>query len=286
MELFDPDISGEFSNFSGANLELSKMVKQTRKRVLKPLLSNAFVNMAGKIANILFVCTGNICRSPFAQTLFAKLAVSRGLKGVIADSAGLLALPDNSATYLAQRVAAEYGLDLSEHRAKSVSEDLVAWSDLILVMEKSNEDALLAAFPEAAGKVLLIRYFARFGSRTRGIADPYGLEYDAYRFCFLDIEDSVSGLVEYLSGRSITFDPIEVTCYEGYKANESPRSFVWGGRTYRIDDIVNRWYEGGLDEKSEAIDYFKVQADDGHTYIICHSRLFDSWTILARQQTS
>ncbi len=242
--------------------------------------------MAGQITNILFVCTGNICRSPFAESLLKKLAAEKGLKGITADSAGLLALPGNSATSLAQRVAAEYGVDLAEHKAISLSKDLVACSDLILIMEKSHEEALLAAFPEAAGKVLLIRYFARFGSRTRGIADPYGLEYDAYRFCFLDIQDSVSGLVEYLSGRSITFDPIEVTCYEGYKANESPRSFVWVDRTFRITKIVDRWYEGGLDEKSEAIDYFKVQADDGRTYIICYNRLFDSWAILVRQQPS
>jgi len=213
-----------------------------------------------------------------------KLAAEKGFKGITADSAGLLALPGNSATYLAQRVAAEYGVDLAEHEAISLSKDLVAESDLILVMEKSHKVALLAAFPEAAGKVLLIRHFARFGSRRRGISDPYGLKYDAYRFCFLDIQDSVSGLVEYLSGRSVAFDPIEVACYEGYKANESPCSFVWGGRIYRINDIVDRWYEGGLDEKSEAIDYFKVRADDGQTYIICHSRLFDSWTILIHQQ--
>jgi hypothetical protein len=53
----------------------------------------------------------------------------------------------------------------------------------------------------AADKVFLIRHFARFGSRNRGVADPYGLNYDAYRFCFLDIEDAVLGLLEFLSIR-------------------------------------------------------------------------------------
>jgi protein-tyrosine phosphatase len=102
---------------------------------------------------------------------------------------------------MAQRVAVEYGVDLSDHEAKFVSKDLVAWSDLILVMEKPQEDTLLANFPEAKGKARIIRHFARFGSKSRGIADPYGLEYDAYRFCFLDIEDAVSGLIEFLSER-------------------------------------------------------------------------------------
>ena len=236
--------------------------------------------MNKQIEHVLFVCTGNICRSPFAEGLFNRMVAQRGLKGVTADSAGLLALPDNSASYLAQRVASEHGVDLAEHRAKPVSEGLVASSDLILVMEKSQEDALLAAFPRAAGKVLLLRHFARHGSRRRGIADPYGLQYEAYRFCFLDILDSVSGLTEYLCGRSIAFDPIEVESYAGYKAHESPRSFVWSGQTFIITDIVDRWYEGSLDETSTAMDYFKVEVDGGQTFIIRYNRLFDSWAIL------
>ncbi|NVM22687.1 MAG: hypothetical protein HWN68_13020 [Desulfobacterales bacterium] len=238
------------------------------------------MNMPTRIDNILFVCTGNICRSPFAECLFTKVVAQKELEGITADSAGLLALAGNSATYMAQRVAAEYGVDLSEHTAKSVSEDLLARSDLVLVMEKSHNEALSASFPEAGGKILLLRHFARYGSRRRAIADPYGLEYDAYRFCFLDIQDAVSGLVEYLAGRKIDFEPIQVTCYEGYKASESPRSFVWSDRPFKITSIVDRWYDADADGRSEVLDYFKVLADDGHTYIIRYNRLFDSWAVL------
>jgi len=144
------------------------------------------------------VCIGNICRSPFAQGLFTKLTRQEGHKGFHAKSAGLLALPGNSVTFLAQKVAAEYGVDLAGHQAKPLSQELVDWSGLILVMEKSHKDDLLVDFPEAAGKTFLIRRFARFGSQKRGIADPYGLQYDAYRFCYVDIEDAVLGLVDYL----------------------------------------------------------------------------------------
>lgn len=150
------------------------------------------------ISNILFVCIGNICRSPFAQGLFTKLMRKEGHKGFHAKSAGLLALPGNSVTFLAQKVAAEYGVDLTGHQAKPLSQELVNGSGLILVMEKSHKDDLLVDFPEAAGKTFLIRRFARFGSQKRGIADPYGLQYDAYRFCYVDIEDAVLGLVDYL----------------------------------------------------------------------------------------
>ena len=68
-------------------------------------------------------------------------------------------------------------------------------------MENFHKEALLTDFPMATDKVFLIRHFARFGSRNRGVADPYGLNYDAYRFCFLDIEDAVLGLLEFLSIR-------------------------------------------------------------------------------------
>ena len=153
--------------------------------------------MSGRIKHILFVCMGNICRSPFAEGLLKKLVQKKGADDIVADSAGLLVLPGNSASGMAQKVAAEYDVDLSGHIAKSVKEDILDRNDLILVMEKAHAESLLDAFPEAEGKVFLIRHFAGFGSRNRGIADPYGLNYEAYRFCFLDIQDCVSRLAEY-----------------------------------------------------------------------------------------
>jgi len=155
--------------------------------------------MSGRIKHILFVCTGNICRSPFAEGLLKKLVQKKGLDNVVSDSAGLLALPGNSATGLAQKVAAEYDVDLSGHIAKSVKEDIVDRSDLILVMENSHIKNLLNDFPEAEGKIFLIRRFGRFGSKNRGVSDPYGLNYEAYRFCFLDIQDCISGLAGHPS---------------------------------------------------------------------------------------
>jgi protein-tyrosine phosphatase len=67
------------------------------------------------------VCIGNICRSPFAQGLFTKQMGLAGDKGFHAESAGLLALPGNSATFLAQKVAAEHSVDLTGHKAKHLS---------------------------------------------------------------------------------------------------------------------------------------------------------------------
>ena len=94
-----------------------------------------------------------------------------------------MALPGNSATYMALQVTEEYAVDLTEHKAQPVSKNLVNWSDLIMVMEKSHQDSLFTQFPEAADKTKLIRHYARYGSRNRGIADPYGLDSDFLRVC-------------------------------------------------------------------------------------------------------
>ena len=72
-------------------------------------------------------------------------------------------------------------MDLTEHKAQPVSKNLVNWSDLIMVMEKSHQDSLFTQFPEAADKTMLIRHYARYGSRNRGIADLYGLDSDFLR---------------------------------------------------------------------------------------------------------
>jgi protein-tyrosine-phosphatase len=238
--------------------------------------------MPSTVRHILFICTGNICRSPFAEGLLNKLVREKGLAGIRAGSAGLLALSGNAATAMAQRVAAEQQVDLSGHKAKSVSEALLSWCDLALVMEKSQEKELLASYPEAAGKGLLLRHFARHGSRRRDIVDPYGLQYEAYRFCFLDIQEAVAGLLAYLSSRAMPFKPVAVRCYEGYRACESPRSFEWEGRTHRIQEIVDRWYEGKQEDRWDVRDYFKIQTEDGSVYILRYDRYLDSWAVMAR----
>jgi protein-tyrosine-phosphatase len=212
-----------------------------------------------------------------AEGILRKLMTERQRNQIKVASAGLYALPGNRVSRLAQLVAQEHDVDLSQHRARLVSSKLIGWADLVLVMETAHRKSLIACYPEAKNKIFLIRHFADAGSNARSIADPYGLQYESYRFCWLDLEEAVKGLLHYLE--SVRYQTIKVSCYGGYKANESPRSFVWNEKTFIVTEIIDRWYEGGIESTSDVIDYFKVRTDDGNLYIIRHNRLFGGWAI-------
>lgn len=72
---------------------------------------------------------------------------------------------------------------------------------------------------------------------------------------------------------------IEVDCYAGYKANESPRSMVLDSRMIKITQILDRWYEGGVKTDQPKLDYFKVLTEKNQKYLIRYNSLFDSWSL-------
>ncbi len=76
---------------------------------------------------------------------------------------------------------------------------------------------------------------------------------------------------------------IQVECYSGYKANETPRAFVWRGKRHGILEIRDRWYEGGISGRSIRLDYYKVLADDGEEYILRYHSIFDTWALLLKR---
>ncbi|MGW8223423.1 MAG: low molecular weight protein arginine phosphatase [Syntrophobacteria bacterium] len=150
------------------------------------------------IRNILFVCAGNICRSPMAEWQLKALLRENPIPGMQVGSAGLIALPDNAASFNAVRVARENSISLEEHRARLINTELIDNADLVLVMESHQGHELIANHPQASEKIFLLRHFARYGSRERGISDPYGRNLEAYRFCFEDIKECVESLHEWL----------------------------------------------------------------------------------------
>jgi hypothetical protein len=75
------------------------------------------------------------------------------------------------------------------------------------------------------------------------------------------------------------FEQIDVSTHSGFKADERPVSFIWRGRHYRIDAVIDRWYEGGIEAGAPALNYFKARTDTGSQYLLRYNSLFDAWAI-------
>jgi hypothetical protein len=80
------------------------------------------------------------------------------------------------------------------------------------------------------------------------------------------------------------YERINVECYSGYKANERPMAFIYQDRRREIEEVIDRWHEGGKDPRRPAVDYFKVRTCGGKVFILRYLALFDSWSILTDDQ--
>lgn len=138
---------------------------------------------------ILFVCTGNTCRSALADALARKVIVERGLTDVDIQSAGTSAWDGAPASDGALLVGIERGLDLSQHRAQTLTRELVRDADLILAMGPHHLERIEAL--GGTGKAFLLTDFASRGATVRPVNDPIGGELEVYRATADELQDEV-----------------------------------------------------------------------------------------------
>ena len=73
------------------------------------------------------------------------------------------------------------------------------------------------------------------------------------------------------------YERIKVECHSGYKINEHPVAFLFQDRRWEITEIIDRWYEGGIDSSRPALYYYKVQTSEGMIFLLRYDPLFDKW---------
>jgi len=129
---------------------------------------------------ILFVCTGNTCRSVMAQGLFKNMLREEGIKDVKVSSAGIDALPSFAIYGVLEKVLKEEDIEISNHKPTRVTPQIVKDANLILVMEKRHKEAILEMAPEVKNRVFLLKEFAG-EKKNLDIPDPIGQPEEAYR---------------------------------------------------------------------------------------------------------
>ena len=169
-------------------------------RVVRPgVVSEETLRRLASLA-VLFVCTGNTCRSPMAEAIFRTLAAERlgcrpdevDGRGLVVASAGMAAWAGGSASEHAIAVAREMGGDLGGHESQPLTEGLARQADVILTMTAAHREALVARFPEAGGRVALL------SPDRQDVIDPIGGSLDTYRRCARQIREHLAARLDTL----------------------------------------------------------------------------------------
>jgi protein-tyrosine phosphatase len=148
--------------------------------------------MTTETRRVLFVCTGNICRSPMAQFLAERLARESGLP-LKPASAGVEAEVGKGMTPGAVRALASLGVRGAQHVARQLDEEMLSYANEVYAMTREHKAVIIACFPAHAAKVSVLREAA--GLPGADVEDPYGESDAVYEECAARIEEALTILI-------------------------------------------------------------------------------------------
>ena len=150
---------------------------------------------------ILFVCTGNVCRSPMAEGLFRNAVKGRGDFRVF--SAGVGAIEGQPPSAYAVQALRELGIDISQQRSRMLTADVVNEADYIFGMTHGHVDAVNLLYPHATEKTFLLREFDEtLDVFEKDISDPIGGSYEIYLDCRDQIEQGIASILKFIDQTS------------------------------------------------------------------------------------
>lgn len=135
--------------------------------------------------NILFVCVGNICRSPTAAYWARDQLQKKRLTNITVSSAGIHAMRDYAMEKEAQDILKQFDIDASAHRARQIEKKIIDAAEIIFTMETSQKEELAIAFPESRGKIFILGKW-----KNEEIRDPYRQQLIVFEQVFESIQDN------------------------------------------------------------------------------------------------
>ena len=143
--------------------------------------------------SVLFVCSGNSCRSPMAESMLRKMLGNRG--DVDVSSAGLFALEGMRANEMAVRTMVKQGVELAKHRSRQLTQEMVDKADIIVVMTADHKQSIAHIAVHSEGKVFLLSEFEEDEHLCgRDIADPIAQPLEAYERCLAAMKSPLANL--------------------------------------------------------------------------------------------